>query len=57
MLTFRVHVMWLMVMVQKCFVTVLSSVFLCTHFLDSKAFLEPTFYVMYAFFHLWLTCY
>ena len=40
-----VYMYWLMVMVQKCFVKLLSSVFLCTHFLNSNPFLKLTFYV------------
>ena len=45
-------------MVQKCFVKLLSSVFLCTHFMKSNPLLKLPFYVTYAtVFYLQLTYY
>ena len=54
----RVYMYWLMVMVQKCFVKLLNSVFLCTHFMNSNPFLRLPFYVTYtAVLYLQLTYY
>lgn len=57
MLTFHVPLMWLVVMLQKFFVKLLSSVFLCTYLVDSKAFLEVPLHVICPSFYLELTYY